>query len=46
MSLSFPGAGLAIGLGIGAIAEAAKKTFKPQQQGIKRKFLHFIDGCS
>lgn len=28
--------GLAIGLGIGAIAEVAKKNFKPQKQGDER----------
>ncbi|XP_038585126.1 atypical kinase COQ8A, mitochondrial-like isoform X2 [Micropterus salmoides] len=31
--------GLAVGLGIGAIAEVAKKTFKPQQQGGKKKSI-------
>lgn len=29
-------AGLAIGLGIGAIAEVAKKNLKPQEQGDER----------
>ncbi|XP_034714062.1 atypical kinase COQ8A, mitochondrial [Etheostoma cragini] len=31
--------GLAVGLGIGAIAEVAKKTLKPQQQGDKKSIL-------
>uniref|UniRef100_H3DPS4 Atypical kinase COQ8A, mitochondrial n=1 Tax=Tetraodon nigroviridis TaxID=99883 RepID=H3DPS4_TETNG len=31
--------GLAIGLGIGAIAEVAKKNFKPQKQGDKKSIL-------
>lgn len=33
-------AGLAVGLGIGAIAEVAKKSFKPKQEGeTRRKFV-------
>ncbi|KAM4542710.1 atypical kinase COQ8A, mitochondrial isoform 1-T1 [Odontesthes bonariensis] len=31
--------GLAVGLGIGAIAEVAKKSFKPKQQGSKKAVL-------
>ncbi|KAM9841990.1 atypical kinase COQ8A, mitochondrial isoform 1-T2 [Aulostomus maculatus] len=31
--------GLAVGLGIGAIAEVAKKTLKPQQQGDKKSIM-------
>ena len=32
-------AGLAVGLGIGAIAEVAKKSFKPKQQGDKKRTI-------
>lgn len=34
-------AGLAVGLGIGAIAEVAKKSLKPQQQGDERRILFY-----
>lgn len=39
---SFLLAGLAVGLGIGAIAEVAKKSLKPQQQGDKKRPFCFI----
>uniref|UniRef100_A0A8C9ZAJ1 Atypical kinase COQ8A, mitochondrial n=1 Tax=Sander lucioperca TaxID=283035 RepID=A0A8C9ZAJ1_SANLU len=37
--IHFLSAGLAVGLGIGAIAEMAKKSLKPQQQGEKKSIL-------
>lgn len=37
-------AGLAVGLGLGAIAEVAKKSLKPQQQGDDRSISVFSDG--
>lgn len=36
---SLPFAGLAVGLGIGAIAEVVKKSLKPKEQGDNRRLL-------